>query len=373
MRVHFFSPPPRVRTDRAPATTLLGRTGGNTGNLLFVSALVRQIAHDEASFGYRFDADDINANADLVVVPAANWLQTGVDLRDRYEALEPVRVPILVAGLGAQAGEEGEIPDLPEGTRAFLRLISERGVSVGTRGAFTTRVLEHYGVGNAATVGCPSLYFHCRPEFPAIRPPGDLVEERVALQATKHEAKPRALRRPGRVATQRRLVGAAMASRTAYVLQSEREEILLALGAGLEPEAARKLALYYGVDDLAAIVGFVARMRVFFDVGAWMDFLAGLDFVCGSRLHGAITSLLAGTPATLLVHDSRTAEMADLAALPRFGLADFLAVAETEGTMAAVRRAATAFSAAQLVERFPENYRAYRAFLEANGVAHRLG
>lgn len=372
MRVHFFSPPPRVRADRVPAATLLGRTGGNTGNLLFVSALVRQVAHDAASFGYRLDADDINANVDLVVVPAANWLQTGVDLADRYEALKDVRVPILVAGLGAQAAEGGEIPDLPEGTRAFLRLIGERGALVGTRGAFTTRVLAHYGVGNAATVGCPSLYFHCRPEFPAVRPVGDLAEERVALQATKHEAKPRALRRPGRVATQRRLISAAMASRSPYILQSEREEILMALGAGLEPDAARKLAAYYGVDDLAAIAGFVARMKVFFDIDEWMAFLAGLDFVCGSRLHGAIASLLAGTPATLLVHDSRTAEMADLAGLPRFGLDAFLAVAEAEGTMAAVRAAAAAASTEALSARFPENYRAYKAFLEANGVAHRL-
>jgi len=373
MRVHFFSPTPSLPPDHGlPPSKVLGRTGGNTGNQLFISALVRQVAHTEASFGYQLDADDINANVGLIVIPAANWLHQSMDLGKWYNWLAPTKVPILIAGLGAQAGLNGRIPELPEGSRAFLRLIKERARVIGTRGAFTSGVLAHYGVTNIATVGCPSLYYHCRPEFPAVRPVGELVEERVVLQGTKHQARPEALHRPGEVATQRRLIGAAWSSRTSYVLQSEREEIELTLGGQLEAEASQRLLAYYGVNSLAALRDFLTRMRVFLDVGSWMAFLSQMGFVCGTRVHGVMASVLAGTPASLFVHDSRTAEMAEIAGLPRFEFEEFLTTAESEGTMAAIRRAAAASSCAELQARYPENYRNYRGFLEGNGVDHKL-
>jgi hypothetical protein len=57
-------------------------------------------------------------------------------------------------------------------------------------------------------------------------------------------------------------------------------------------------------------------MHVFFDVQMWLDYLASRDFVIGTRLHGTIAGLLAGTPSVLIVHDSRTREMANIMSIP---------------------------------------------------------
>ncbi len=52
------------------------------------------------------------------------------------------------------------------------------------------------------------------------------------------------------------------------------------------------------------------RVRFFLDPKAWFAHLANYDFSFGTRIHGNIAALLAGTPALLLAHDSRTLELA---------------------------------------------------------------
>ena len=52
------------------------------------------------------------------------------------------------------------------------------------------------------------------------------------------------------------------------------------------------------------------------NVPSWLEHLAGFDFSYGTRIHGNIAAILAGTPAYVLAHDSRTAELADFHAIP---------------------------------------------------------
>jgi hypothetical protein len=52
------------------------------------------------------------------------------------------------------------------------------------------------------------------------------------------------------------------------------------------------------------------KVRMFLDPWTWMDYLAGFDFAFGTRIHGTITALIAGTPGFLFAHDSRTLELA---------------------------------------------------------------
>ncbi len=48
------------------------------------------------------------------------------------------------------------------------------------------------------------------------------------------------------------------------------------------------------------------RVRFFLDPKTWFEHLSHYDFSFGTRIHGNIAALLAGTPALLLAHDSRT-------------------------------------------------------------------
>jgi hypothetical protein len=58
------------------------------------------------------------------------------------------------------------------------------------------------------------------------------------------------------------------------------------------------------------------RARLYLDPWPWIEDLRDVDYVFGTRIHGGIAALLAGTPATVLVHDSRTLELARYFAIP---------------------------------------------------------
>jgi hypothetical protein len=45
------------------------------------------------------------------------------------------------------------------------------------------------------------------------------------------------------------------------------------------------------------------------DPATWIDELRGYDFAYGTRIHGNVAALLAGTPSVVLTHDSRTLEL----------------------------------------------------------------
>ena len=58
----------------------------------------------------------------------------------------------------------------------------------------------------------------------------------------------------------------------------------------------------------------------YFDVNEWMYQLHQFDLSVGTRLHGNMLALQAGTPSIFLPHDSRTQELADIMALPTYPL-----------------------------------------------------
>jgi hypothetical protein len=64
------------------------------------------------------------------------------------------------------------------------------------------------------------------------------------------------------------------------------------------------------------------RVRAFTHPWPWIRFLAGMDFVFGSRIHGNLAGLIAGTPSFVLAHDSRTLELARYFEIPHLRLPD---------------------------------------------------
>jgi hypothetical protein len=158
--VFFVSIPPSFDpSDPMGIDALYQAIGRNTGNLMFTNAVWRQVAWDHAEYSFSLDPDRVNQRFDQVIIPAANWLYEKFDVFGGLAAgVEKLRVPVILIGLGAQAGLEKAIPVLPEGTVRLLRAVSERSALIGTRGEFTNSVLAHYGIHNYQSIGCPSLF-----------------------------------------------------------------------------------------------------------------------------------------------------------------------------------------------------------------------
>jgi polysaccharide pyruvyl transferase WcaK-like protein len=103
---------------------------------------------------------------------------------------------------------------------------------------------------------------------------------------------------------------------------------------------------------------------VFWDVEAWFEAMPNYDFVIGTRFHGAIAAIESGTPACVICHDTRTAEMCEFLGIPR------LSLSEAQGLD--IRAVYERTDMQSLADRYRQLYPLYKEFLEANNLPHRL-
>lgn len=289
---------------------ILNGLGQNTGNLIFTQALEHVISGAKwASF--RLAHEDYDGH-DVIVLAAANWVNSFDDFTWLVERLEKCKLPIVMVGLGAQATLDHEQPVLPDATIRLLKLVSERSASIAARGDFTCEVLSHLGIKNVEATGCPSMLL----ANPAGLPGHAIIEAKsgpkICLHATRH-----GYGTPG--ALDAYIYRQALESDCDILLQSEIPDMLISLGRENEEilvKAERALRISYGSSD-ASVIDFLRRHgRAFPNFGSWIEYGRSMTLFLGTRIHGTVAALVAGTPALLVVHDSRTLEMAKSMSIP---------------------------------------------------------
>lgn len=284
--------------------------GYNSGNLVFSEASYRALATSSASItlsdfdGLGDDPDRINEEYDAVVLPFANAFRPDfVKSLNRYtRMIRRLRIPVTVLGIGAQSDLDYSLEPLAglrEPVTNFVAAVLERAPSIGVRGEFTARYLRDLGFSDVTVVGCPSLFLRGA-AMPRTRDVGALTTtSRVAINLTPQVHHPGLLehhldRYPGLV----------------YVPQNQADLRTMLWGT---PQPARD-------DDFPRDPGHRVftedKARFFVDTTTWIDYLRGMDFSFGTRIHGNVAALLAGTPAHVLVHDSRTRELAEYFEIP---------------------------------------------------------
>jgi len=295
-----------------PESTVAGvlmQLGQNSGNILFAEALKR-VLFEPVSSGYSIPTND-SGEGDAVVIAAANWINEFEDFTWLASALERTTLPAFLVGVGAQAGLDHAIPKLKDGTLRALKIISERSALIAARGEFTCEVLSHYGIKNVVPTGCPSLLLAGRagPQFSR-----EATADKVIVHGTRHGF---GLAEP----EQTWLYRQAFKHGHEILLQSEHADIYYAMGsvnnAAIMEKASSVVTAAYGVGDADAIARYLLEKGKFFsNIPDWMAHMQTRNFCVGSRIHGTVASIVAGTPATLLVHDSRTLEMAKAMGIP---------------------------------------------------------
>lgn len=346
----------------------LHATGANTGNLFIGNGLFHGLDCASKAFHPGFGAipaERLHEHFDLVVIPASNFVGNGVDLTDHADYFARSKVPLFCFGLGSQV-LPGEELALKPGTERFLRLLSERSGSIGVRGAFTAEVLWNMGIRNLSITGCPSL-LSLRPstiaKLVAARPSLGKVAANFSNNVRRHSISATGMRSSENALFQRLLGENAF-----YVLQNEAPEMAL-LGALGRGDAAAAGAVLPRVAELFDVSGsredvrrFIEqRMRVFFSVEEWVGCMDTMTGSLGTRFHGNVAALLAGTPALFLVHDMRTLELCELLRVPHLVLDRAVPAEETvERLVSADYRPFARQYARLLVE--------WRLFLDRNGL-----
>ncbi|MBV9079044.1 MAG: polysaccharide pyruvyl transferase family protein [Methylobacteriaceae bacterium] len=367
MRIFLLGATPSISVPPdAPWDTKLARTGGNTGNQVIAHSLLRELAVSEVSWDYSMPPEKVGEEYDLFVIAAANFLHAGCDLGGMAQYIEATQLPCLMVGLGAQSNSYEPRIELKPGTERLVRVVAERTRSIGVRGPFTQAVLDTMGIRNVQVTGCPSYYVSCEPTIAIDK--GPLPERpKVAINASRdvyrHSFDAGHMER-----LVRELVAQGIALEADFVAQSEGEEIVLAENrdaAARERALERLTALFAGAAPDAALRDWFAQhMRVYFSVEDWAEAIRSYDFVAGTRFHGCILALQNRVPAFVICHDTRTADMCAFLGLPHVNM--------TELDHVDIRELHARADLDGLKERYATLYPAYKAFLEGNGVAHRL-
>ncbi|WP_407561305.1 polysaccharide pyruvyl transferase family protein [Streptomyces sp. 184] len=299
--------------------------GTNSGNLLFSDAAHKLLlAPDTAvtSNGIKTDyskerAAQINDEYDVFVVPLANAFRPSFEasLNRLSRLIEQLTIPVVVIGVGAQVGADYDterLKSIEPSVKRFMKAVLKRSASVGVRGELTAGYLKGLGFKDVDIIGCPSMFLH-GDTFPEIRRPeaGITDASRIAINVSPDAV------RVGPIAAIAQRAYERFDDLTYYAQNLTDAEMLLwgdtSAERGLTPELPT-LAAHSLVRD--------GRTRVPTDPYGWLAELREHDFAFGTRIHGNIAALLAGTPAVVLVHDSRTLELCRYFGIPYEMLAD---------------------------------------------------
>ncbi len=266
----------------------------------------------------RATPEEMNRAGRIGVIQGSNSLGShfsSVRWRSRFANLTS---RLVLVGVGAQSDLAGTLPELPDIALEWLLRIVERAPggepNIGVRGSFTKHVLAHHGLaGHAEVIGCPSLFINPDPKLGQTIARNARRLGRVAVVAG-HEN----WRHLGRIEAS--LSRAVTATDGAYIGQHGLNMMKLTRGeAGrLDETVLEALRAHICPDmNLAEFVRWSRRYgRVFFDVSEWLAYCRKFDLVVGTRIHGTMIALQAGTPAVCIVHDSRTLELCETMGVP---------------------------------------------------------
>ena len=329
-RILFRAPSDPFAVHSVATTIERNLIATNAGNLVFLDAAWKllsapgvEITADRLAVGPA-DADRINERYDVYVIALANAFRNSYEpaLARMTQLLRRLRIPVVVLGVGAQGTVDydfGAIKPIERTVRAFMDAVLDRSPSIGVRGEGTRHYLEGLGYHDVDVIGCPSMFMW-----------GDALRVERKVPALDEQSRVVITISPYRTAMGPMALDAlARYPRLTYVAQDLGTLRLLADGTPLDGGTSdAALPVHPGHPFFRE-----GRARAYIEPWSWIDDLRHADFVFGTRIHGGIASLLAGTPATVLAHDSRTLELARHFAIPHRLLRDVQGACDPAGCM----------------------------------------
>jgi hypothetical protein len=262
-------------------------------------------------------------------VPSANFIRENFDLTGYVDFLEKCQLPLLFLGIGAQADDFLKKQyDLHPSIIKLIELFKHNSIGVGVRGAYTAEVLNDLGYKDSMIIGCPSNFLNTDESLP-----DKLLDkwnsESVTIATTGDEPWPKNL---DKQKAEKTLFRWAVESKGVYVQQSVDPLVRAIRGANPYSESGDrselitklKTALAPSMDFNEFKQFFTSSVRLYADVGQWMEDLSRFDFSIGLRLHGNMVPFQAGCPSIWVYHDARTKELIETMALPGIPLEDFI-------------------------------------------------
>lgn len=293
---------------------LFKECGLNTGNLAFWYAMSRHVEGDKTYLGWGVSPDYLKQNFDAIMFPAANQLNPDWDMGILADLFEKADLPVIICGLGVQAKDVSQKVQFKEGSKRFMKVLSERAAIIGVRGEFTAEVMVANGISNVEIIGCPSNFISGEPHLgrhheSVLRSMSAIENIVLNLDITpKHTELMRTAYQWGELYN------------GIYVNQAPEALVKMANGDFSQVEQGtinhinNILCPQLPLSDFKRFVK--SKFKVFFSADEWMNQLRTADLAVGTRMHGNMLAWQSKTPCILFPHDSRTHELANVMQLP---------------------------------------------------------
>lgn len=337
----------------------------NIGNLVFAQSVFKSLDTPETIIdidnyelslkdSFAKKVDYINANYDAFVIPLCNSFRPDYKktLKRMNNTLRRIKIPCIVPGVGAQLSlnaNYAELDSIRTEVKEFVACILDRSASIGVRGEITKDYLINLGFPSNLIdiIGCPSMYYN-----------GDRMDvrkgdnaEKIALSMNTVSIKdPRILQFTSYFNK--------YPSDVTYIPQDC--YMMREIAQNMPPELNSEITISNKMPKILQ----PQNIAHYCDLVPWINFMKTQSFAIGTRIHGNIVALLAGTPAHVIAHDSRTLELARYFNIP-YTLINNLKHFDLHTTF-------SGSSYAKLVDEHHARLRVYATFLERNGLEHNL-
>lgn len=293
--------------------------GGNSGNLMFAYGVMNALKtkDTELSYTYKWSFTDeeiskINETYDAFILPMADAFRPRFmnQLSGYTQFIRRLKIPVIVIGIGLRADYE---PDFSAGfpfddiAKDFVKAVLDHSPMLGLRGGLTARYFSHLGFieeRDYTIIGCPSLYTY-----------GNAIKTKdLNSNIEKLVINTNGYYNVGHINefllnTVEKFPGFCLVQQ----IQKEYQDMYigdrwipwLLKGEGKKQDKyiikGSALERLYRED----------RVRYFFDVPSWINFMKSFDLFVGNRFHGTVAAVLAGLPYIMIPFNARTREMVE--------------------------------------------------------------
>ena len=352
--------------DNLDAVQVLTRNtiGNNIGNMLFPYSIMRTLMKEDTQIDTiipenvpKKDIGMINETYDCFVLPFANAFRVSFisNLRKTTKLIEQLTIPCIVVGVGMQQklGGAKENPQLDEAVTDFMRAVLKKSSMVGVRGEETGKYLKRLGFTpekDYTVIGCPSMYLYGK-NLPKVRltdltPQSALsFNSKISLPQKFHDF----------------IYRETQTYKHYHYVPQVIEEIYRMYAGMPYPEGFVKEPPRYFPMKSSNEIYRKKKGVSFINVPSWMEYLKGKDLSVGSRIHGNIAAILAGTPSFVIVSDKRILELVEYHHIPHITM-DQLTPKTT------VDRLYQKADYGQLYRGHEQRFKHYLDFLQENGL-----
>jgi len=259
----------------------------------------------------RWDFEKIkDYNATAIVTNALHCVSPKfVFDRAYWQKLLDMNLKIVPMTFGFRYHENGNFY-LTDDMVYIFKQISERN-EIGVRGEFVADILNDYGINNVRIIGCHSLFYHMNRNFhidalnSCVRSINfnfnqcfyDYFQSHLEFCSTSLPIFQYFL----------------------ALFNSKQVEIDYTM----QTAFMKELMGYSNFINFGLVREFASRGRYFFSVDEWINALKANDITIGTQFHGCVASILAKTPALMIVIDKRMQELALYHSIPFIKAEDF--------------------------------------------------